>query len=207
MSTNNLQEINTILLIGICVCITFKKRRQLSAAYTLFVYLFMITFVVESTAFPLAINYCNNSTIYNSFTIIELFLLSRYFNQTVSVLRKYHIGWWIFTGGFIVSLFDNLFWESVFRTNSIALMYEQFSICILAICSFYDLFRKDSEWLRETRFYISATTLVYAASTLLFWTFYPFFHKSMAWGIYLPNLFYYTSYILIFSQYKKLRPS
>jgi len=117
------------------VIIGVFRYRAMDLGTKIFFYLSVLGLVVESLAYYMAFRYHNNLIAYNLSNIIELFLISVYFNYTIESFRKRNIGLIIGLVGVIAGIVNNFFIQSIYGITHFFLFYQSLVIITLSITS------------------------------------------------------------------------
>jgi len=99
----------------------------------------LCSFLEESLAYYWALRYNRNTVVYNITNIIEIFIVSLYFNYAISFFRKRNIG--IIIGAFSVAfgIINNFFIQSPNSITNYFLFYQALvtiAMCIILLSTF-----------------------------------------------------------------------
>lgn len=173
--------------------------------------LLIITLLTEIVSELSIRKFRNNMVIFHIFSPIELLLLSLYFNEKISLLKKYHVGITIGILGIVIALLNALFIQPINTINSVFLLFEGFSIIALSLFAFYMLVLKKEEIIYNTHFWFTTIILTYWSAVFVYFGMYPFFltilkgyMEPLTLALRLINIAAYFGFALVFLNYKKM---
>ena len=195
--------------------IAVYRWRVLSIADKWMCVLMIATLIEESFSKYYASTIHYNFFTYHIYTLVELFLISLYFDRSIGFRKPYLIGIIIGACGVVLSLINTFYFQSTHTFNSYFLLFEGVIVLSFCLLSFYRLLIRDNIvpgkmaqfWLTICfMFYQSlayANNGVYGAlagqNNLL--------SSILDWSRQIVNLLFYFGIALVFIRYKKLIPS
>jgi hypothetical protein len=188
--------------------------RKLDIGLRLFWLLNCSSLLSETLAYFSALRFMHNVGIYAVSSIVGAFVSCLYFNFSVAILRKYHIG--IIAGviSILIGVVLNFFIQSVRHFPSYFLHYQ--ALLIIAMSMFaltrmlqtYDYF---DVW-REPHFWICTHLIFFWSTTYFFWTLFEYYtvrlhkqHMYIALCMFLVNFICNTAAAIIFFLAPKMR--
>lgn len=200
----------TLLIAVIYAALSFRKLDKDGKYICAFIWLGLLN---ESFGWAAAVEFKNNLPVYAIGNILELGLISLYFNSAVRKLRKYNIGIIIAVIGAILGIINMVFFQPINKLNANFVFLE----CVLVVClclfSIFQMLITDNEieLKKEFHFWIACTLLFYQCASLGNWgvlgyvtEFLP--DKLIFWdiAIVLINTITYLSLSILFYYYPKL---
>jgi hypothetical protein len=139
MNTYYLRTNLMIATAAIAVGAGIYRYSKFDRATKLFFYFAVCSFLEESLAYYWALRYNRNTVVYNITNIIEIFIVSLYFNYAISFFRKRNIG--IIIGAFSVAfgIINNFFIQSPNSITNYFLFYQALvtiAMCIILLSTF-----------------------------------------------------------------------
>ena len=201
-------------LLFIAAAIALFYWRILSLADRWMSILLIVTIIQECISRFLAFQ-GNNFITFHIYTPIELFLISIYFDRSISFKRPYRVGIIVGVAGIILAAINTIFFQSVKGINSYFLIFEACVILSFCMLSFYRLLIRDNIIPRRmTHFWLTICFLFYSSLTFVIYGLYgamighdTSLAKIFDLTLYFANLFLYFGIALVFFRYKKLIPS
>ncbi|HXS37524.1 MAG TPA: hypothetical protein VN721_12550 [Flavipsychrobacter sp.] len=176
--------------------------------------LICIEIINEIIAFFFAKEYNNNYPVYNIYSLIELFIISLYFNFSIDLFRKWNIGVYIGIIGIIVGLINLHYLQSIKTFNSYFLLFEAFCIIGMALFAFFRLLLKHEQLvlLQYPHFWFITFLLLFWSVTFLLWGCYKILIDKLGsgmWmvnmGLWIVNLIMYAGIGVVFLLYPKMK--
>jgi hypothetical protein len=201
------------LLYSIIRCVVLKNILD-KASKIIGLYL-LLTLITELLAFMGIILYRYNIPIYNTYSIVQFYLLTIYFSQTTILLRKKATRNSILLLGTFIYIQDSIVSRDfMLDPNSGFLAFESISFVCFSLIYFYDVLNEKSEsHILSQHFWFTGILLTFWSFTLLSWlvglTIYQSLKDNsiilnyMMWAI---NIITYTGFGLVFLFYRKLLP-
>jgi len=154
------------------VIIGLFRYRIMDPGARIFFYLCVLSLTVESLAYYMAFRYHNNLVVYNLSSIIELFLISVYFNYTIESFRKRNIGLIIGLIGVIVGVVNNFFIQSIYRITYLFLFYQSLVIITMSIISLAAFLKPDDsrQIKNEVHFWLPVILIFFWSLSYLFFS-------------------------------------
>lgn len=210
-----LLKIYLLLLAGVSI-IGIKRYSTLDTPAKIIIVLLILTSISETLAYFFSTSYKNNLFIYHIYNPIQLFILSVFYNFTISFFKRYNIGYIIGTIGLLVSiLISVLFQNPKTEFNTYFLVLESILVIGMTLSYFYDFLNTTHKNKQFTTPYFWITCLL-----LIYWSF-TFFRWSVGVAIpsismkntmlinymmYFINMVTYTGFGIVFLFYRKLLP-
>jgi hypothetical protein len=153
--------------------------------------------------------------VYAIYNIAELVFFALYFNYSIDLFKKLHIGVYIAGAGTILGACNIIFVEGLNSMNANFMFFEGF--CIIGMCLFaltrLLIYQQRLNLLRYPHFYIITIVLFYQTITFIYWGLYEVFlvkfssHVMMILNesIIILNILFYLLIGLIFLLYKRMR--
>lgn len=168
------------------------------------------TCLVEWLAVGATILYRNNLIIYHLYSIIQLFLISFYFNSVSKRFRKNNLMLSVGIVGIVIGILNSLFIQTPWKyLNTNFLMLESFVIIAMSLFTFYELLASDEVDIgRNPVFWFSALFLVFWSFTFFHWLIGLTMHDQatliayMIWSI---SVLIYSGFAVVFLSYRKMR--
>ena len=104
----HLLEITDLLLILLAFVSGWRKVKMRDMAERIFCILLALTFIEEGIAYYCRVQFGQNIPVLRIYSLVEIFLISLYFNYSIPLFRKWKIGICIGSLVFIVGLVDCL---------------------------------------------------------------------------------------------------
>lgn len=174
--------------------------------------LLLIILIDESVGHIFSERFGNNMVIYNSYSLVELFLISLYFNYTIKRFRKRNIGCYIGALGLIFGVLNFSLLQPLNSFSTSYLLFEGFFIILMSLISFYYLLlsEDDLKLYRQSHFWFTSVLLFFWSVTYVAWGIFPLIHsktnikliESLLWVV---NIISYSSIAIIFLLYPKLQ--
>lgn len=201
----------TLFVAVIYSILRFKKLDKGGKYICAFIWLGLL---YESIGWTAAVEFKNNLPVYAIGNILELGLISLYFNSAVRKLKKHNIGIVIAISGATLGIINMVFLQPINKLNSNFVFLE----CVVVVClCLFSIFQmliitdEKVELKREFHFWIACTLLFYQCASLGNWgilgyitEFLP--DKLIFWdiAIVLINMITYLSLIILLYYYPKL---
>lgn len=189
------------------------QERHIHGADRFLLYLFPITYMVETLQLIRGSYNINNLRVYHIYAVFELFLYACYFNRVIPFLGKRNLGIWIGCTGLVIELILNGPLAKIFPVNSTfseAILYTYESVVLIFFCilSYYSLFTQAIDYpvFKNVQFWISSLILLFNSLTLLYWGLSPIVKRFYVLFEY-AGVLYYAGLAIVFMRYKKLIPS
>jgi len=209
----------TQVYIGVCVLvITFifgvSRFKFFDGPTKILLLLISIETINEIIAFFFAKEYNNNYPVYNIYSLIELFIISLYFNFSIDLFRKWNIGVYIGIIGIIVGLINLYYLQSINTFNSYFMLFEAFCIIGMALFAFFRLLLKYEQLvlLQYPHFWFITFLLLFWSVTFLLWGCYKILIDKLGsrmWivnmGLWIVNLIMYAGIGVVFLLYPKMK--
>jgi len=193
----------------------FSHKKALSRGDLWFGILIVTTIIMESIAWASATLFRNNIQVYYVYNLLQLFMITRYFTESIPYLKKKRIGTVVSLAGLVLWLSNAIFIRSMKIIGPVFLIFE--AMCVIALCltAFYFLLLEDeTRLLRKSLFWVTALLVTFWSFTFLNWGLDPYSYEFTApwkriyeYSIYYINLFTYLGFAMVFINYKKLIPS
>lgn len=203
---------SVIVIIAIAMLCGIYNYKKLDGASKVLLLMITIGFINEVTAYMFAKFYGNNMKVYNSYSIVELFILSVYFNKSIPIFRKWHLGIYIGFIGIIVGVIDFSFLQSLSSFSTTYLLFEGFCIILMALVAFYYLLlnRDDLRIYNYPHFWFTSILLFFWTVTYVTWGIFPIIHSRknvqlIASFLSLVNIISYSAIALVFLFYPKMK--
>ena len=201
-------------LLFIAAAVASYYWRILSKADRWMCVLLIVTMLQECISRLLASS-GNNFITFHIYTPVELFLISMYFDRSISFKKPYRVGSIVAGAGIILAIINALFFQSYKGINSYFLIFEACVILSFCMLSFYRLLIRDNIVPRKmTQFWLTICFLFYSSLTFVIYGLYgamighdTSLAKIFDLMLYFANLFLYFGIALVFFRYKKLIPS
>lgn len=173
-------------------------------------------FLADGIAMLAAIRYGNNMPVYSIYSLIDFVLTAAYFNYTVDVLRRTHIGMYVGGIGVVCWLLNTIFLQPLGTLSS---YYMYFQGIVAIGLSFFYFFRLllSSEDLRLGRlrhFWFSVLICLFWTITFFNWGLYNYFlvnERQWMWlinrSILAVSSINYLAIATIFLLYRRLKPN
>ena len=174
-----------LLTLTTTVIIGTRRYRIMDTATRIFYYLSVLTLLGEALAYYAAYKYANNLPVYNIFNILELFLISLYFNYSIASFRKKKVGILLGIAGIIIGVVNNFFIQSVNSITSYFLLYQAWAIIIMGIIAL-SAFMKDDDTRqikKEVHFWLPVILIFSYCFTYLLFTLVSFYSKDVPTGV------------------------
>lgn len=177
--------------------------------------LLLATFVTEALAFIGVVFFKYNIVIYNIFSAVQFVLLTLYYYEVSSVLKKGRRIFYFISIGLAVFIINIFLQDFLTKPNTIFLAFESVYIVLLALIFFHDLLNNKQSISKTLshHFWINAILLTFWSFTLFDWLVGLTIYESLGetaimlnylmWFI---NIITYTGFGLVFLFYKKLQP-
>jgi hypothetical protein len=138
------------------------------------------TLLSEYMADLLARRYRNNMVVYHVYAPLHLFLVSLYFNQSISSFKRQHLGWYLGFASIAVGLINSLFFQPIEVLNSYYLLFAGFVIISMSLYAFYRILENDEiGTLNNPHFWFSFILLFFWSVTYLNWAVYQILSKNV----------------------------
>lgn len=111
------------------------RIKSLDKASGILLFAVAVSFITECCAFFAAKAYHNNSPVYNIGNIVQLFIISLYFNGCVVLFRKRNIGLSLGIISVVLGMLNLFFVESIDRYNGNFFLYQ--AVLIFVMGTFY----------------------------------------------------------------------
>lgn len=203
-----------IFSLALPVGIGTYRYRILDKGTKIFYALSILSLVTECLGNYMAVRYKNNLLVYNISSIVEVFLVSLYFNYTISSFRKRNLGWVI---GFIsvtIGIANNFFIQTVYSITHYFLFYQALITIILSFAYLSTFLNPDDtrEVKKEVHFWFPLVLIFSWSATYLLFTLISFYSvklKTVApaviLALFLISILTNLSIAAIFFFYPKMR--
>lgn len=211
MSTS-VQIYTVIAMIIIAVVCGIYRYKYLDGASRILLLMISIGLSNEIIAYYFAKVYHNNMKVYNSYSIVELFILSLYFDKSIAIFQKWHIGIYIGSIGVVLGITNFLFLQSLSSFSTNYLLFEGFCIILMALIAFYYLLlnQDDLRLYRYPHFWFTSILLFFWSVTYVTWGIFPIIHskenvKLVGTFLSVVNAISYIAITLVFLLYPKMK--
>lgn len=201
-----------ILLAATVIC--FLRWSVMSQADRALLYLLIAAFLYEISSFALLRIFGQNAFLSHFYSPLEFFLVSLYFNYSLTVLRG-RIG--IFAGlfGAVCSVLNTLFLQPLSNINSHFLLFESTVIMLYCLMAFHQLLNlEEASMHRFTLFWIAVCFMMFWGATFMGWGMFSYFEgRNGALSLLHIRVLQTAAYLLyiglalVFWRYKSLIPS
>lgn len=189
-----------------------SRFKVLSFSAKLILLLTGFSFTSELLANYFAIKYHNNYPIYNFYGLIEFVILSLYFIYSTDTLKTKIIPKVFVLLGFLSGVVNMFYIQSPYIFCSYFVLFEGFSILLMALYSFYRMLLADDtiQLRNEPDFWFKTVFFIYWSITYLTWPLYNVFDSRnidtgiINNGLLIMGLLVYLVIGLVFLKYKKL---
>lgn len=208
---HGMAAVNLGLLLLVCLCAVWRLPR-LDRAASIFALLMGLTFVEETLAYYCAIKYHNNIPVLRIFSIVEMAMLSIYFNYCIAVFRARALGWYIAALSILAGLIDLLLLEPIDHLSGFYMNFQALVIISIALFAHYQFLSRHGyrPVSPEPHFWISTVLLFFWSVTYLNWALYDLFtimlkdNKILVdYSIYAVNVTSHLAIAIIFIRYPK----
>lgn len=172
--------------------------------------LLVLTLISESIAYLLAFKTGSNIIVYHIYNPIEFFLLSLYFNFTIDIFRRKHVGIYIGFFALLMGVLNSLYIQPITEFNTYYLLFEGLCIISISLFSFYQLMLKDTYTspVADPHFRISFLLLFYWCITFISWGVYEMVDTAKSNYIiglilWTANIIFYLGVAIVFLLYKR----
>lgn len=208
--------VSSIILLSLLYSIIrcFVLKHTLDKASKIIGLYLLLTLIAELLAFLGIILYRYNILIYNTYSIVQFYLLTIYFSQTTVLLKKKAFRSSILLLGTLIYIEDSIVYRDfMLEPNSGFLAFESISFVCFSLMYFYDTLNERSEsHSLSQHFWFTGILLTFWSFTLLSWLVGLSIYQSlkdnsiilnyMMWAI---NIITYTGFGLVFLFYRKLQ--
>lgn len=177
----------------------------------------VLTTIVEISALIIKLNNSHNTLLYNIFSVIQLSLVTLFFQSAIKVFQRNNIGWIVICVSFITWIINAIFFQDITKIlNTYFLFYESLCIVGMSLFFFYDSLLNDSHYSVLTPYYIfTSLLLLFWSVTFLYWILFLNLYSIIpqeknSWlNIFLRtiSLITYLGFGLVFLFYKRLQPA
>jgi hypothetical protein len=185
--------------------------KNLDKASRFFLTLIFVAFLSETLAFYASKTFKNNLPVYNTYSVLELTILSQYFIslKTIPVRKN---GYWIAIAILLLGVINALYVQPIDSLNSYFILIEGFCIIALSLYTFYKmlLYNERLNVFRYHHFRLISLLLFYWTLTYMTWGLYDIIAKYLKEYLWLPfrflliaNIIVYIGIGLTFISYKK----
>ncbi|MBS1525321.1 MAG: hypothetical protein JST19_06720 [Bacteroidetes bacterium] len=191
-----------------------RNLRQLDIAARIFLLLIGVTLLEEVLAYYWAVKFHDNTKILRLYSIIEIVLLSLYFNFSIKVFQKYNVGFYVAGISLLAGIADIVLSHYPVHFGGLFMYFTGTLVIIMAITSLFQLV-KTSAYLRITvipHFWFAVIQLLFSCCTILIFAFYNYFTKSIAqyqftisYSLFAVNYLSSIGFAVIFLLYPKMR--
>jgi len=170
-----------ILIVTAAIPVIFGTYhyRKLDIGTKIFFYLAVFSFIDESVAYYSALHYHNNMFIYNIANIIEVFIVSLYFNATIKFFKERNFGIIIGILSVIFGIINNFFIQS---PNGITNYFLFFQALITIAMSIFSLsmfmIHGSGNVKKEVHFWFPAILMFSWSSVYLLFTLVKYYKKG-----------------------------
>lgn len=186
----------------------WRHFRRLRRPFKIIAILLFCTAVHEVTAAWMGRKYGNNMPAYHLYTIVNIVLVSLYYNESLPIFKKYHIGWYIAALGVLATVLNSWYLQPWHILNSHAILFSSDCIVAMALYSLYRIYvYNDLRYIgRNPYFWISLIFLFFWCTTFLtIASLQPFLMmkwmkalKVSRWVLWIANILYYTAIGMVF---------
>ena len=186
-----MELIQCIYLVSLvfAICSGVYRYRVLDMAAKIFCIYLSYTFVAECLATYAAERFHNNMSVYAIYNLGEVVFMAMYFNYSIDLFKKLHIGVYIAGAGIIVGACDIIFVEGPYSMDAYFMFFEGFCIIGMCLFSFFRLLIKQEpiKLTRYPHFWITAVVLLYRTITYIYWGLYNVFSVKLSKDIMILN--------------------
>jgi len=202
---------STLFIAVIYSIVRFNKLDRAGKYICGFIWL---SFLTESMGWAAAFAFANNLPVYTISNILELCIISLYFNNSVRKLNVYHIGVLIGITGVVLGGLNIVLLQPINTLNSNFVFIECIVVVCLCLYSIFTMLMSDEEVTlhKEFHFWIICILLFYQCASLGNWGLLNYFieflpDKLIFWHIALVLVYTitYISLIILFYYYPKLK--
>ena len=164
-----------ILMLTALCCLW--RYRSLPVALKIIGILILITIIDEALATYFAYKYHNNLAVYSLFNLVQSFIIGLYFNYSIEVFRKRHIGYVVGVVSFLVGIANILLLQPLNHSNSYFLFFEGIVTISMALFSFARLMleNRKEQLTNNPHFWIAALLTFFWVITFFDWGLYELF--------------------------------
>jgi len=191
-----------------------SKRTVLTKADKWIYYLISLVLLQEAIAFFAAEKYQNNFATYHIYSPIELYVICRYFGESVTLLRRRKIGIKVGIAGIVISILNTVFLQPLSSANTYFLLFESCVVIILCLFSLLEvILAQDKNPYVLSGFWLTLCFLFYWSITFVGWGLFTLMVKvyfnaaPVETVLYFSNLVFYSGIAIVFFNYSRLIPS
>lgn len=119
--------------------------------------------------------------VYAVYCPVEFAMISIYFNSSIDVFRKYHIGYIIGCAGVVVGVLNIVFLQGLYILSSYFLVFEGLFIIGISLFSFFRMLLKDDSLhlYKYVNFWFTTILIAFWSVTFITWALFNYFtyHK------------------------------
>ncbi len=177
------------------------RYRLLDRASRVICLLITATFIAESIAFYTGMVYRNNMPVYSIFNILQLMLICLYFNYSIDMFFKRHVGVWLAILVLVLGICNICFLQPLDQFNSYFLIFESVLVIFLCIFAYTRLlFTVEDLRLRAyPHFWFLSIGFAFWSFTLVNWAMYDYFIEQSQGDTHFVNLFIVFVNLLTYS--------
>jgi hypothetical protein len=161
------------ILVLTALCCLWRYR-SLPVALKIIGILILITIIDEALATYFAYKYHNNLAVYSIFNLVQSFMIAVYFNYSIDVFRKRHIGYIVGILSITVGIANILLLQPLNHSNSYFLFFEGIVTISMSLFSFARLMleNKKEQLTQNPNFWIAALLTFFWVITFFDWGLY-----------------------------------
>lgn len=200
-----------LLFASICGFVNYKKMDPPSRVLVWYISATCLSEVMATGAIYF---YKYNLIVYHVYSLLQLFLISLYFNTACKSLRKNNLGIIIGIIGVVLGVLNSIYFQQPTHSiNTNFFVIEAFLIIGLSLFSFYELLASDETHVnRNPLFWFSSLFLVFWSFTFFYWligvTIRKAIPEDVTWMdtmIWIINILTYTGFAIVFLSYRKMQ--
>jgi hypothetical protein len=189
----------SLILFALPFFVALSRYKHLDKASRIFCMFLGLSFAGECTAMACAYVYKNNMPVYAVLNILEMCMLSLYFNYSISSFARWHIGIFISVLSVVLGVVNLVCFQSLNDLNNIYLYYQGIAVIGMSMIAMVQfLINVDYMQFEQTpHFWIPALLILFWVISFLHWGLYDFLlEKFPASGWLVNNVILFICFIM-----------
>jgi len=158
-----------LVILGIASIISIIQIKKMATSFRLLSSLICVSFATELVAYWAAVKYGNNYVVYNIYSYIEFALICLYFNYSIDIFKKHHIGIFIAICGTLWNLANTVFLQPLDKPNFNFMAVETLAIIYMSMNAIYIHFKNGSRFGNNLHFTIASLFVLNWMISFLHW--------------------------------------
>ncbi len=200
-----------LICLAVLLAFRYKKVDKASRFICILVWSGLLTELVARYA---SVRYHNNMPVYAVTRFVGFAFISMYFNYSIDVFRKHHIGYLIAAIVILTGVANSIWYQPLATLNTLYIFLECISVVCMSLYSFYRLLLPNTtiRLHEQVHFWIPCIFVFNWCGTLSCWGLYDYFRKGITEKIPILNIslvfvaiLTYLSFGLVFLLYPKMK--